>query len=168
MRLNSGAELGFFLLSLKISLFGCNVARAFSHACSFVLFLVHIWHKIGVLKSPALFQGKELQVTRFQVHVLHVLTTTRAYNNERTTHFLFLLKKPFVPIQLHDSSPLFTLQGEQDGIIAFVLKLLIWCAQMDAEFFPTEFHFQPFQGGSLIVLSSLHFTVQFVAYVFKV
>ena len=34
----------FFLgLSLIMSSFGCNVARAFSRACSFHLILVHIW-----------------------------------------------------------------------------------------------------------------------------
>ena len=30
-------------LSLKISLFGCNIASAFSSACSFDLIFVHIW-----------------------------------------------------------------------------------------------------------------------------
>ena len=33
---NSDSELGF-------SLFGCNVARAFSRACSIDLLFVHIW-----------------------------------------------------------------------------------------------------------------------------
>ena len=32
-----------------------------------ILFLSIFGHKIGVLKSPTLFQGKELQVTRFKV-----------------------------------------------------------------------------------------------------
>ena len=32
-----------------------------------ILFLSIFGHKIGVVKSPALFQGKELQVTRFKV-----------------------------------------------------------------------------------------------------
>ena len=52
-------------LSLKVTLFGCDVriAHAFSCACNFNLFWSIFGHKIGVLK----FQGKELQVTRFQV-----------------------------------------------------------------------------------------------------
>ena len=40
-RLNLVQSWGFF--SLKISLFGCNVAHAFSRACSFDLMFVHIW-----------------------------------------------------------------------------------------------------------------------------
>ena len=32
-----------------------------------ILFLSTLGHKIGVLKSPAFFQGKELQVTRFKI-----------------------------------------------------------------------------------------------------
>ena len=32
-----------------------------------ILFLSIFGHKIGVLKSPALFQGKEFQVTRFKL-----------------------------------------------------------------------------------------------------
>ena len=43
-------------LSLKISLFGCNVA--FSLACSFDLILSISRHKIGVLKSPAKRRGR--------------------------------------------------------------------------------------------------------------
>ena len=39
---DSGSEL-FFFLSLTFSLFGCNVARAFSRACNFDLIFVHIW-----------------------------------------------------------------------------------------------------------------------------
>ena len=34
-------ELGF--LTLKISLFGCYVARAFSRACSIDLIFVYVW-----------------------------------------------------------------------------------------------------------------------------
>ena len=61
---NSGSELGFFeIINFQ---FGCNITRAFSHAAASILFLSIFRHKIGVLKSPALFQGKELQVTRFQ------------------------------------------------------------------------------------------------------
>ena len=52
---------GFF--SLKISLFACNIARA-GAASNFCLSI--FGHKIGVLKFPALFQGKELQVTHVQ------------------------------------------------------------------------------------------------------
>ena len=55
------------LFSLKISLFGCNVARHFPACADWNLFLSIFGHKIGVLKSPALFQGKELQVIRFVV-----------------------------------------------------------------------------------------------------
>ena len=40
-------------------------AGAFSCAC--ILFLSTIGHTIGVLKSPALFQGKEVQATCFNV-----------------------------------------------------------------------------------------------------
>ena len=55
-------------LSLRISLFGCIVARVFSRACSFdLIFCPYLECKIGVQKSPALFQGKELQFTRFKV-----------------------------------------------------------------------------------------------------
>ena len=39
--INSGSDVGFF--EFKISLFGCNVASAFSRACSFDLIFVHIW-----------------------------------------------------------------------------------------------------------------------------
>ena len=39
---NSGSEVEFFLVK-KISLFGCNVARAFSRSCSLDLIFVHIW-----------------------------------------------------------------------------------------------------------------------------
>ena len=54
--------------SLRISLFGCNLACKFSCTCSFDLIFVHIWAwNFGVLKFPALFQGKELQVTFFKV-----------------------------------------------------------------------------------------------------
>lgn len=51
-----------FFLHLQISLFGCNTACAASILC-----LSKFGHKIGVLKSPAFSQGKELQVTRFQI-----------------------------------------------------------------------------------------------------
>ena len=39
----------------------------FPERAASILFLSIFGHKIGVLKSPALFQGKELQVTRFKV-----------------------------------------------------------------------------------------------------
>ena len=41
-----------------------------------ILFLSIFGHKIGVLKSPALFQGKELQAARFKVtrFCFHILT----------------------------------------------------------------------------------------------
>ena len=39
--MNSDSELGFF--SLKIFWFGCNIASAFSRACSLDLIFVHIW-----------------------------------------------------------------------------------------------------------------------------
>ena len=42
---NSGSELGFFF-SLNISLFGCNVARAFYSARSFDLILSLFGHKL--------------------------------------------------------------------------------------------------------------------------
>ena len=54
-------------LSLKFSFFGCNVARVFPARAASILFFSIFGHKIGVLESPALFQGKELQVTRFKV-----------------------------------------------------------------------------------------------------
>ena len=47
---------GFF--SLKMSLFGCYVARAFSCACGFDLIIFRPY--LGI-KSPALFQGESLQ-----------------------------------------------------------------------------------------------------------
>lgn len=49
------------------SLFGCNVARAFPVRAALILFLSILGHKIGVLKSTALFQEKELQVTLFKI-----------------------------------------------------------------------------------------------------
>ena len=58
---DSGSELGFF--SFKISLFGCN----FPGRTAAILFLSIFGHEIAVLKCPDLFQGKELQVTRFKV-----------------------------------------------------------------------------------------------------
>ena len=57
----------WLFFSLKISLFGWSIARAFSRACSFDLILSIFGHKIGVLKSAALFLGKEWQVTNFKV-----------------------------------------------------------------------------------------------------
>ena len=49
-----------------------------------ILFLSIFGHKIGVLKSPALFHGKELQVTRFKSgasgHVVHELITETNQN----------------------------------------------------------------------------------------
>ena len=44
-----------------------NIAHPFFRACGFDLILSIFGHRIGVLKSPALFQEKELQVTRFKV-----------------------------------------------------------------------------------------------------
>ena len=67
----SGSELGF--LSSKISFFECNIGHAFSRVCRFKL-LSTFGHNIGVLKSPALFQGKELQVTRFKVTCFKLIT----------------------------------------------------------------------------------------------
>ena len=72
---NSGSEL-FLIFSLRISLFGCNVLQVVDfparEASNLVLSI--FGHKISVLKSPALFQGKKLQVTRFmRGHVLLVL-----------------------------------------------------------------------------------------------
>ena len=58
---NSGSALGFFELC------GCNIAHAFSCACSFNLIF---GHKIGVLESPALFQGKKVASYTLQGHVL--------------------------------------------------------------------------------------------------
>ena len=39
----------------------------FSAGAASILVLSILGQKIGVLKSPALFQGKEMQVTRFKV-----------------------------------------------------------------------------------------------------
>ena len=39
----------------------------FAVRAALILFLSIFGHEIGVVKSPALFQGKELQVTRFKV-----------------------------------------------------------------------------------------------------
>ena len=54
---HSGSGLGV-CLSLKNSIFGCHVARAFPARTASILFVSIFGHKIGVLKSPALFQGK--------------------------------------------------------------------------------------------------------------
>ena len=72
------------VFSLKISLFGCHLALAAS-----ILFLSIFGHKIGVLKPPALFQGKELQVTCFKVNdVLLVLS-----NKEPVTSVVYNLHR---------------------------------------------------------------------------
>ena len=42
----------------------------FPECAASILLLFAFGHIIGVLKSQALFQGKELQVTRFKVNVL--------------------------------------------------------------------------------------------------
>ena len=55
-------------MTLKFSLFRYNVARAlFPARAASIVFLSIFGDKVGVLKSPALFQEKELQVTRFKV-----------------------------------------------------------------------------------------------------
>ena len=52
---------------LKISLFGLTKFVHFSTRATLMLFLSKFGRKICVLKSPASFQGKELQPTRFKV-----------------------------------------------------------------------------------------------------
>ena len=81
-----------------------QLVRFPAHAAS-ILFLSIFRHKIGVRKSPALFQGKELQVTRFQGHVL-------------LESFLFDFY--FKTVRSHPATGQFAriVQSEQDGIIA--------------------------------------------------
>ena len=61
---NSASELGFF--EFKNFLIWMYLVH-FPRVQLSILFLFIFGHKIGVVKSPALFQGKELQVTCFQV-----------------------------------------------------------------------------------------------------
>ena len=73
---NTGSELGFFL----VKRFPFSDVTYFVHFLSdaaSIVFLSIFGQKIGVLKSPALFQGKELKVTIYmlQGHVLLVRMT---------------------------------------------------------------------------------------------
>lgn len=52
-------------LGLKISSFGCNVARAFSRTCSIDIIFVHIWAKNWCPKIPTFQENScKLHVTR--------------------------------------------------------------------------------------------------------
>ena len=55
------------LLLVLSFLQGVTLLAYFPTRAASILFLSIFGHKIGVLKFPALFQGKELQVTRFKV-----------------------------------------------------------------------------------------------------
>ena len=66
-----------------------------ARAAASILFLSIFGHKIGVLKSPALFQGKELQVTCFKIMCfwLRVLSKKDACSHYTKKFALVFAKK---------------------------------------------------------------------------